>query len=148
MNFICRAFILACFLALGSCGSFFAPNYNETIYKKIEGVNASLAKIETVTETKAPAKATYSDVEPYYIEALAGVKEAKEIADSKPAYLKGRPAADAAQALAGNIGKCQDAIESSRSRFKSVGQASNEADNLAIVRNVCGIPNTMQSALR
>jgi hypothetical protein len=132
---------------LGSCTAF-APTYNEAIYSKLDGAHSSLTKIETTMETKAPSRTQYRDVEPYYIDALAQVKEAGDIAGKRPAYLHGRPAAKAAELVADNIGRCHDAIEESRASFDAKGQAPNEADNIAIARNTCAIAKTMEGALK
>ncbi|KQV81752.1 hypothetical protein [Rhizobium sp. Root1220] len=134
-------------LLLGGCAAF-APTYSEAIYTKLDGAHSSLTKIETAIETKAPRHTPYRDVEPYYIDALAQVKEAGDIAEKRPAYLQGRPAADAAQLVADNIDRCRKAIERSRAAFDGDGQAPNEADNVAIVRNTCAIAKTMEGSLK
>ncbi|KRB60303.1 hypothetical protein ASE04_24855 [Rhizobium sp. Root708] len=134
-------------IPLGGC-SIFAPAYNEAIYTKLDGAHSSLTKIETALETKAPQHARYRDVEPYYIEALAMVKDAGDIAERRPVYLKGKPSAHAAKLLAGNIEICRKAIETSRASFEAGGQQPNEADNISIVRNTCGIAKTMEGSLK
>ena len=121
---------------------------NEAIYTKLDGAHSSLTKIETTLETKAPQRARYRDVEPYYIEALAMVKDAGDIAGQRPAYLYGKPSATAARLLADNIDRCHHAIEMSRASFEADGQQPNEADNISIVRNICGIPKTMEGSLK
>ncbi len=134
-------------LLLGGC-AIFAPSYNEAIYTKLDGAHVSLTKIETSIEASSPSRVPYGKVEPYYIDALAGVKEAADIAGKRPAYLRGRPAANAAQLLVDNIDNCRRAIEASRAAFKADGQAPNEADNISVVRNVCAMLKTMEGALK
>ncbi|MBW9117300.1 hypothetical protein JNB88_27145 [Rhizobium cauense] len=134
-------------ISLGGC-SVFAPAYNEAVYSKLDGAHSSLTKIETTLETKAPQRARYRDVEPYYIEALAMVKDASDIAGQRPAYLRGKPSAHAAQLLVNNIERCRQSIEISRAAFEENGQQANEADNVSIVRNTCGIAKTMEGSLK
>ncbi|RDJ12263.1 hypothetical protein [Rhizobium grahamii] len=134
-------------IPLGGC-SIFAPGYNEAIYTKLDGAHSSLTKIETALEMKAPQHARYRDVEPYYIEALAMVKDAGDIAQRRPAYLKGRPSAHSAELLSGNIETCRQGIEDSRASFEARGQRPNEADNISILRNTCGIAKTMEGSLK
>ncbi len=147
MNFSHRFALLLLPSLLGGCAAF-APSYNEAIYTKLDGAHSSLTKIETTMETKAPSRTPYRAVEPYYIDALAQVKEAGEIAEKRPAYLHGRPAAAAAQLVADNIDRCHKAIELSRAAYDAGGQAPNEADNIAIVRNTCAIAKTMEGSLK
>ncbi|MBB3542037.1 MULTISPECIES: hypothetical protein [unclassified Rhizobium] len=139
--------LLAVTIPLDGC-AIFAPAYNEAVYTKLEGAHSSLTKIETALGTKAPQRTRYRDVEPYYIEALAMVKDAGEIAGQRPAYLQGKPSARAAQLLADNIERCRQSIELSRAAFEENGQQPNEADNISIVRNTCGIARTMEGSLK
>jgi len=132
---------------LGGC-AIFAPAYNEAVYTKLDGAHSSLSKIETALETKAPQRTRYRDVEPYYIEALAMVKDAGDIAAQRPAYLQGKPSARAAQLLADNIERCRQSIELSRAAFEENGQQANETDNISIVRNICSIAKTMEGSLK
>jgi len=134
-------------IPLGGC-SIFAPAYNEAIYTKLDGAHSSLTKIETTLETKAPQHARYRDVEPYYIEALAMVKDAGEVAARRPVYLHGKPSARPAQVMVDNIERCRQAIEDSRASFEADGQRPNEADKISILRNTCGIAKTMESSLK
>ncbi|MEK1872603.1 MAG: hypothetical protein AAAC50_09270 [Rhizobium altiplani] len=134
-------------IPLSGC-SIFAPVYNEAVYTKLDGAHSSLTKMETTVETKAPQRARYRDVEPYYIEALAMVKDAGDIAGRRTAYLQGKPSARAAQLVADNIERCRQAIEASRARFEAKGQLANETDNITIVQNTCGIARTIEGSLK
>lgn len=126
----------------------FAPKYSDVIFQKLGVVGTELTKLETLIETRAPQPVAYSGVEPLYISALASAKEAQDLATKRPAYLEGQPAAKAAELVAQNIQACWDAIEFSRKRFAREGQARNELDNIAIVKNICAIPKTMEGALK
>ncbi len=140
-------FSLILAIPLSGC-SIFAPVYNEAVYTKLDGAHSSLTKIETTLETKAPQRARYRDVEPYYIEALAMLKDAGDIAGRRPAYLQGKPSARAAQLLADNIERCRQSIELSRAAFEESGQQPSEADSISIARNTCGIARTMEGSLK
>ncbi|TCL73922.1 hypothetical protein [Rhizobium sp. BK251] len=139
------ALVLA--LPIAACVSF-APTFDATIYDRLSAANSSLAKLETAIETKAPGKLRYSDAEGYYIDALAEIGEAQDVADRRPAYLSGQPSAEAARLSAANIKSCREAIEFSRTTFKESGQAVRTLDDLSTVRNTCAIPKTMEGMLK
>lgn len=126
----------------------FAPEYNEVIFEKLGVVGSELTKIETLIETRAPQPVAYSSLEPLYISALAAAKEAQELVLKRPAYLKGQPAARAAELHAKNIEDCWQSIESSRSRLARGERAQNELLNLEIIKNTCDKPKTMEAALK
>jgi hypothetical protein len=145
---IVRSVCVAMSLVLMSGCISFARKYNETIYQKLGAVNSELTKIETVIEARAPRKARYSEVEGYYIAALSSVKEAQDLADRRPAYLGNQPASQAAQLSADNIRACREEIESSRAGFEADGQGGDELGDLAVLRNICAIPKTMEGLLK
>lgn len=126
----------------------FTPEYNEVIFEKLGVVGTELTRIETLIETRAPQPVAYSSLEPLYISALAAAKEAQDLVRKRPAYLRGQPAAHAAELHARNIEDCWKSIESSRNRLARGARARDELLNLEIIKNTCDKPKTMEAALK
>ena len=141
------ALLLAVSLSLTACVSFL-PDQRQDIVAKLSNVEDQLAKIRATIEADAPSPTPYERVEPYYVAALASLKQAENVANSREAYSKGKLSQIPAENSVRAIANCRNAIELNRRDYKGNGPSPNQDDNLDVLENNCSIPKFMESLFR
>lgn len=124
----------------------FIPTYDAAIYKKLEAVEDDLHKIDAAVGVIYAAPTPFEKVESYYVDAVANVQQAKDIAEGRRAYFKDRISGRPATLLAQSIDRCAQGLKLQMDRHKQAPIDRTLLDNLAVTET-CAVARSMESRL-
>jgi hypothetical protein len=140
-----RLGVFPALLLLSSCVSFL-PTYDQEVHGQLRSAVDEINKIGTVVSLPY-RKATFDEVESYYIAAFSHLTAAEETASFREGGLAGRVSARSAAIVREAIQNCQRALETLRDLHRTEGiDATDFADSS--VRRTCTIPAMMEERLQ
>jgi len=131
---------------LSSCVSFL-PTYDEALFKHLESVNDDLSRIEAAVNVVYLPPPKFEKVETFYVDAIAHLALAQQIANGQRDYYRGRISGSPSAQLQSAIANCNQALKLQMNRHRE-GPINPKTLAVFATADACSIPKLMAGRLK